>query len=234
MAHDGDDITGSDGELVAPVIPLRHRQDGQAAGEVLADEPAGTAGAAEDRSEPMERSVWDQPTATLRRRERPQSGSPATPTGATVGRGERRWVARGVAVVAAAGVLGLALILGVHTGLTGRGAQRVGSRGLHAGAPSPAIGPAVRRLSPSHRSASRHAARGRGRRALPAAHSGSAPSRLGAGSPSASAPTVAGAPSGSSPTQPASQSVPAATSSGATAPVSSGGAGASREFGFEQ
>jgi hypothetical protein len=234
MAHDGEDITGSDGELVAPVIPLRNRQDGQAAGEVLADEPAGTASEAEDQPGPMERSVWDQPTATPPRREPRQSGSPATPPGPAAGPHAPRWLARGVAAAAAVGVIGLALILGVDPGLTGRRAQRAGSDALRASAPPPATGPARGRSSPSHRTAARHADGGHRRRATRAPDTVSAPSKPGAGSPSASAPTAAGAPSGPSPTQPATQSVPASTNSDATANGSSEGASASREFGFEQ
>jgi hypothetical protein len=234
MAHDGEDITGSDGELVAPVIPLRHQHGEPAAGEVLADEPASAASAPDDRAEPAERSVWDQPTATLPRREPRQSGSPVAPPGPALGHRAPRWVLRGVAAAAAASVIGLALILSVHGGLTGHGAHRVASGGLRASAPSPATRPAVGRPSPSHRPAPGHAVRGPGRRAVPAAHSGSAPSKLGAGSQSASAPTAAGAPSGPSPTQPATQSVPTSTNSGATANGSPESASANREFGFER
>jgi hypothetical protein len=235
MARDQDIGTDSDQELVAPVIPLRHQEREPTAGEVLADEPAGIGDPPGEPSEPIERSVWDQPTTTLPRRERGPAASPVTPAGSPSSeRGWPRWLAGGVAAAAAMGVIGVALILGVLPAVTGHRPQRVGARGLHASAPPRANGHTTAQSSRSHRPAVGGAGGRRRPEAPPPPEAGSAERSLTAGGPAAGTPATGQAPTGTSQAQPVIQSTP--PSSDGAAPASSGSepAGAGREFGFER
>jgi hypothetical protein len=128
--RDGDELSseGEDG-LVAQIIPLRQREH-------EAGEPSSPAPETLDDRFPSsidvplgERSVWDQPTAELRRRTTGDPAQPPTITALVRGGGarSRRWlVAVPVVVVVSAAVL--ALLLGsAFRGQPGPAVRQVGS-----------------------------------------------------------------------------------------------------------
>jgi hypothetical protein len=124
--RDGDGTAPGDDELVAQIIPLRRRESESEdmPAPALADGHAPTNGSLS----PAERSVWDPPTADLRRRKPSHAARQVTTAGAdTYGAQVRQWVVgAAVATVAVAGIAILVVALGILHGQPGVAAGRAG------------------------------------------------------------------------------------------------------------
>jgi hypothetical protein len=110
---DGHSSDGEDG-LVAQIIPLRQRAQPQSltSGAGVADPPATRDAAA------SERSIWDQPVADLRRRQREPEATPSPSSRGAMGMSVRSWWP--VAAALAAALILVAVTLVIYGALDGR------------------------------------------------------------------------------------------------------------------
>jgi hypothetical protein len=136
MPTDGTDVTDTDGELIAPIIPL-HRQTPAPALTVLADEPAPPRREPEQAANEGEHSIWGPIATELPRREPSSAGSRDS---TDRGRGRAvRWGSLCAGVLGAAALITVALLLGAIPGLTSHATSRLATTGTRASTPPTAV-----------------------------------------------------------------------------------------------
>lgn len=149
MAPDDTDVTDTDGQLIAPIIPLRREPAGPVL-TVLADEPAPPRQEPERGPEASERSIWDHNPDVLPRRD-PTHARPTTPPRTRRRVRTTRWLSLTAGALTAAAVTTLALLGGAIPGLSSNTPHAVRAPALHASSPSAPAGRVGHPTAPSHR-----------------------------------------------------------------------------------
>jgi hypothetical protein len=242
--RDGNGLDSGE-ELVAQVIPLRRRGEPP---QILADEPRGGFDPLDEPFGQSERSVWEQPTAELRRRA-PDPGRSVrgwlTGFAGQVRDRPGRFITGAAAT--AAGIIAvvlLALSIGAFSGRSGTTPRRGSSTALHGGQPATGVtAQVIHHSPPPHHSTTSRRATHKTRARTPAATTISHGRELAAAGGTTSTPasvqdqTAGSQAPASNPApqqQPAAENTPASNGNSSRSTESAESTSVEREFTFER